>query len=133
MPNLTHLAFKLCPEPDSTVVDDELNLALGHIDVNDAWMEFDTAYTRIANTVIYLTAIVPSDGKVGLAHGKLKELRVDDIKMEGIRDNLEEVLSQRLREWWDYVGEGVWRRKERIGGEMVEETEEVVGGSSAVV
>jgi hypothetical protein len=132
MPNLTHLAFKLCPEPESTVIDDELKLALGHIDINDAWMEFDTAYNLVAHTVIYLTPVMPGNGKVGQAHGKLEEFRVDDVKMEGIRENLEDVLSQRLQEWWGYAGEGVWRRKERIGVEKVKETEEVLGGSSGV-
>lgn len=117
MPNLTHLAFKLCPEPESTIVDDELKLALGHIDVNDAWMEFDTAYNLIAHTVIYLTPIMPRNGKVGLAHGRLEEFRVDDIRMEGIRESLEVVLSQRLQEWWGYAGDGVWRRKEDVSGE----------------
>jgi hypothetical protein len=123
MPNLTHLAFKLCPEPESTVIDDELALALGHIDVNDAWMEFDTAYTLIPHTVIYLTPMEESGDKDGrpdqgsagtrLGQGRLEEFRVDDLKMEGIRDNLEEVITQRLQEWWVYVGGGVWRRKER--------------------
>ncbi len=102
MPNLIAFTAKLCPEPRSTIIDDELELSLNHIDVNDAWMEFDTAYTLIAHTVIYL----------GL-EGRLQEFRVDDVRMEGIRENLEEVLSQRLQQWWEYNGEGVWRRKER--------------------
>lgn len=109
MPRLTHFTTKVCPEPESSVVEDELALALGHIDLNDAWMEFDTVYTLVAHTVIYL----------GL-EGVLEEFRVDDVKMEGIRENLEEVLSQRLQEWWNYAGAGVWRRKERKKGEEIE-------------
>lgn len=136
MANLTHLAFKLCPEPESSVIDDELKLALGHIDVNDAWMEFDTAYTLIAHTVIYLTPLGCSDGEEAQpvhdppgpesggthlsGHGKLEEFRVDDVKMEGIRQNLEEVLSQRLQMWWAYMGGGIWRRKERTDGQKRE-------------
>jgi hypothetical protein len=145
MPNLTHLAFKLCPEPESTVIDDELALALGHIDVNDAWMEFDTAYTLIAHTVIYLTPMEESGGKevrqgqdsagIELGQGRLEEFKVDDVKMEGIKDNLEKVITQRLREWWVYVGGGVWRRKERTCttvGTAKEKVKEgvAVGGSS---
>ena len=106
MPSLTHLTIKLCPEPDSTVIDDELRAAQGHIDVHDAWMEFDTAYTLAAHTVIYLTA---ENG----GHGVLQEFRVDDVKMEGIRENLEEVITQRLQEWWVYGGGGVWRRRKK--------------------
>jgi hypothetical protein len=104
MSNLISLTFKLCPEPDSTVIDDELKLALGHIDLNDAWMEFDTAYNIIMHTVIYLT---PEGG----GKGKLEEFKIDDVKMEGIRENLEDMISQRLQEWWCHAGEGVWRRK----------------------
>jgi hypothetical protein len=104
MSNLTSLTFKLCPEPESTVIDDELKLALGHIDLNDAWMEFDTAYNIIMHTVIYLT---PDGG----GKGKLEEFKIDDVKMEAIRENLEDVISQRLQEWWVHAGEGVWRRK----------------------
>jgi hypothetical protein len=137
MPKLTHLTFKLCPEPESTVIDDELKDALGHIDVNDAWMEFDTAYTLIAHTVIYLTP--EAGGEAGqnsaetqlLGQGRLEEFRVDDVKMEGIRENLEEVISQRLQEWWVYAGGGVWRRKERTGQKVVQGKEvQLVGGLS---
>jgi hypothetical protein len=60
---------------------------------------------------------MPRNGKVGLAHGRLEEFRVDDIRMEGIRESLEVVLSQRLQEWWGYAGDGVWRRKEDVSGE----------------
>jgi hypothetical protein len=150
MPSLTHLAFKLCPEPESTVIDDELKLALGHIDVNDAWMEFDTAYKVIAHTVIYLTPMGASEAQaarvggvgsgLGLGHGaragirlgqgKLEEFRVDDIKMEGIRENLEDLLEQRLQKWWAYGGGGVWRRKGRSG--RGGDGEEGVGGSIQV-
>lgn len=117
MCNLTHLTFKLCPEPESTVIDDELHAALGHIDVNDAWMELDTAYTLITHTVIYLTA---------LGEGKLEEFRVDDVKMEGIRENLEDVISQRLQEWWIYAGRGAWKRKERTSQKPVQGEENEV-------
>ena len=116
MPNLSHLTFKLCPEPESTIIADELEEAQGHIDVNDAWMEFDTAYTLITHAVVRLTAIEEAERKGGpdgmrLRAGKLEEFRVDDVKMEGIRDSLEDVISQRLQEWWVYAGEGLWKRK----------------------
>ena len=79
-------------------------------------MEFDTAYTLIAHTVIYLTPMEENGEKAGqagpwLGQGKLEEFRVDDVKMEGIRENMEEVISQRLQEWWVYAGEGLWKRK----------------------
>ena len=101
MKNLKSFATKLCPEPDSNVVEDELADALGHIDINDAWMEFDTAYTLVAHTVIFLTV-----------EGVLEEFHVDDVKMEGIRENLEQVVSARLQEWWVYGGNGLWKRKD---------------------
>ena len=67
-------------------------------------MEFDTAYTLVAQTVVYLT---PERGK----NGMLEEFKVDDVKMQGIRENLEEVITARLQEWWLYGGNGVWKRK----------------------
>lgn len=39
MKNLKHLSIKLCPDPDSTVLEDEIEQAKGHFDVNDPWNE----------------------------------------------------------------------------------------------
>ena len=100
MKNLKILRTKLCPEPDSTVLNDEIEAAGGHIDVNDPWNEFDTAYNLIAHSVLYLTL-----------EGQLQELHIDDIKMEGIRENIESSITQRLQEWWCYRGDGVWVRQ----------------------
>ena len=37
--NLERLFIKLCPEPDSTVLEDAVKAAEGHIDLNDPWNE----------------------------------------------------------------------------------------------
>jgi len=100
MKHLRTLCLKLCPEPESTVLADEIEDAKGHLDVNDPWNEFDTAYMLVSHTVIALTV-----------EGQLSELRVDDVKMEGIRDTLETLISSRLQEWWSYEERGIWRRK----------------------
>lgn len=39
MNRLEKLFIKLCPEPGSTVLDEEINAAEGHFDVNDPWNE----------------------------------------------------------------------------------------------
>lgn len=40
MTNLERLFIKLCPEPGSTVLDDAVEAAAGHIDLNDPWNEW---------------------------------------------------------------------------------------------
>lgn len=62
---------------------------------------FDTAYTLIPHTIIYLTT-----------DGSLEEFQTDDVKMVGIKDTLIEDIDRRL-DWlgcWRHVGDGVWRR-----------------------
>lgn len=100
MKHLRTLSLMLCPEPQSRVLEDEIEDAKGHLDVNDPWNEFDTAYMLVSHTVVALTV-----------EGELHELRIDDVKMEGIRDNLETLISSKLQEWWSYEGRGIWRRK----------------------
>lgn len=39
MTKLRKLFIKLCPEPDSRIIDDEMAVALNHIDLNDPWSE----------------------------------------------------------------------------------------------
>lgn len=94
------LRMKICPEPHSTVLVDEIDAAGGHIDVNDPWNEFDTAYGLIAHTVLFLSI-----------EGRLQEFQVDDIKMIGIRETLENSINDRLRDSWHYRGDGIWVRQ----------------------
>ncbi|EXJ81736.1 hypothetical protein A1O1_07801 [Capronia coronata CBS 617.96] len=102
MEKLQRLFIKLCPEPDSTVLRDEIEAAGGHLDVNDPWNECETSWMLIAHTVVFLTM-----------QGALEELHMDDVKVEGVRSTLESSLSARLQQWWAYGGEGsgLWRRK----------------------
>ena len=39
MKNLKTLSIRLCPDPSSTVFDDEIRAAKGHFDINDPWNE----------------------------------------------------------------------------------------------
>lgn len=100
MRRLQLLQMKICPEPHSTVLADEIDAAGGHIDVNDPWNEFDTAYGLIAHTVLFLSI-----------EGRLEEFRVDDVKMSGIRETLESTITDRLQESWIYRGDGIWVRQ----------------------
>ena len=102
MRRLKILRTKLCPEPQSTVFNDEIASAGGHIDVNDPWNEFDTAYTLVAQTVHILAT-----------EGQLQEFHVDDVKMTGIRETLENSLKPHLEELWLYRGDGIWIRQMR--------------------
>ncbi|KIX05359.1 uncharacterized protein Z518_06231 [Rhinocladiella mackenziei CBS 650.93] len=102
MKKLQKLLIKLCPEPDSTVLHDEIESAGGHLDVNDPWNECETSWVLIADTVVFLTI-----------EGALRELRMDDVKVDGVRQMLENRLNDRLQEWWAYEApsSGLWRRK----------------------
>ena len=98
MPNLKHLSFRLCPDPGSSVIDDELADSKGHIDISDAWMEFNTAYTLVAHTARFLSV-----------DHSLLEFQVQDVSMEGIRDGLIESLNGILEGEMKYFGNGLWR------------------------
>ena len=105
MKKLRKLSLKLCPEPESTVLDDEIAEAKGHIDVHDIWQELETGYRLVCYTVLGLST---RDG------GSLQELHVDDMKAEGLRKELEEMITGKLNEgkkpWWSYEDLGVWKR-----------------------
>ncbi len=98
MSNLKHLCLRLCPEPRSSVIDDELMDAKGHIDLVDAWMEFNTSYGLVAHTVRFLCI-----------EGSLQELQVEDVWMEGIKDGLIESLTAILDSKMIHQGNGLWR------------------------
>ena len=102
MLKLERLFVKLCPEPGSTAFHDEIELAGGAMDVHDPWNECETSWMLIAHTVVFLTM-----------GGALQELRMDDVKVKGVMESIENSLDERLREWWllDEPGSGVWRRK----------------------
>ena len=97
LPLLTSLTTRLAPHPESRIVEDEMEEAKGHIDVNDAWMEFETSYVLLGETV---------------GRGRLEGLREYvclDVEVEGVRVGLEEGLRGRLGEEWVYGGEGTGR------------------------
>lgn len=96
MHGLKSLTMKLCPEPGSNVVDEET--IGGHIDMNDAWMEFDTSYSLVSHTVEAMGV-----------EKSLVEFRAQDVRMDGIRDHLIGMISQKLKRW-AYAGDGLWRK-----------------------
>lgn len=101
MLNLKRLGFRLCPDPGSSVIDDELADSGGHIDISDAWMEFNTAYTLVAHTARALSV-----------EYSLVEFQVEDVSMEGIRDGLIESLNGIIDNRMAYQGHGLWKRAE---------------------
>jgi hypothetical protein len=98
MTTLKHLSFRLCPDPASSVIDDELADSRGHIDISDAWMEFNTSYTLVAHTARFISV-----------EYCLQEFQVEDVAMEGIRDGLIETLNGILDSKMTHQGNGVWR------------------------
>lgn len=100
MVNLRRLFIKICPSPESTVLHDEIEAAGGHFDINDPWNECDTSWRLIAHNVAALASL-----------GNLRELHMDDVKVEGVRQALEDSINRVLREPWAYQGEGSgeWR------------------------
>jgi hypothetical protein len=99
MSSLQHLSFRLCPDPGSSVIDDELADSKGHIDISDAWMEFNTAYTLVAHTARYLSVDY-----------SLQEFLVEDVAMEGIKDGLIASLCGILGPKMSHQGNGLWRK-----------------------
>lgn len=100
MSNLKYLRLRLCPDPGSSVIDDELADSKGHIDISDAWMEFNTAYTLVAHTALFLSV-----------DHLLQEFKVEDVSMEGIREGLIESLDGILDGRMSHQGDGLWRKR----------------------
>ncbi|OAP55393.1 hypothetical protein AYL99_10366 [Fonsecaea erecta] len=103
MRQLRRLFVKLCPEPRSTVFRDEIERCDGALDVHDPWNECETSWLLIAQAVAFLTA-----------EGQLRELQMDDIKIEGMRQTLEESIHSVLPPPpWRYEDSvnGIWRRR----------------------
>lgn len=98
MANLKHLGFRLCPDPGSSVIDDELADSNWHINIHDAWMEFISAYTLVAYTARLLSV-----------DHSLLEFQVQDVSTEDIRDDLIERLDRILEDKMKYIGHGLWR------------------------
>ena len=119
MHHLQRLFLKLIPEPDSTVLNDEIEEAKGHLDVNDPWNEFDTSLALAAAACLYLSERKEDESNEwGLPRlGELRELRIDDVKMAGVRDDIENLVTRRLEErrelGWTYEGDGVWMCREK--------------------
>jgi hypothetical protein len=99
MSRLQRLMIKLCPEPGSTTFNDELEAAGGALDIHDPWSECETSWMLIAHTVLFLTM-----------EGELRELYMDDVRVDGVRASLESSLNERLQERWRYPDDrpGVW-------------------------
>ena len=120
MHHLCYLFLKLIPEPDSTVLHDEIEEAKGHLDVNDPWNEFDTNLALTAAACLYLSERKEDEcNEWGLPRlGHLTELRIDDVKMEGMRWNIEDLVTARLHEhediYWRHIESGVWRVIDRV-------------------
>jgi hypothetical protein len=115
MHHLRSLFVKLIPEPESTILSDEIEEAKGHLDVNDPWTEFDTSLALTAAACLYLSDEKAENNDWDMPRlGELEELRVDDVKMTGVRDSIESIvgsgLQERLDLGWTYEGDGCWRR-----------------------
>jgi hypothetical protein len=113
---LQSLFVKLVPEPESTVLSDEIEEAKGHMDVNDPWGELSSNFDHLATACLYLSERNEDEvNEAGLARlGELRELRIDDVKVVGIRDTTVSLFmgafESRPDLHWGYVGDGVWRR-----------------------
>ena len=53
--------------------------------------------------------------------GELQEVHVDDVKMEGIRQHLEETITKKIVPWWVYGGNGVWKRTQAAADQGTKE------------
>ena len=101
------------------MLDDEIEEAKGHLDVNDPWNEFDTSLALTAAACLYLSEKKPEETNDWNMPrlGELRELRIDDVKMIGVRDNIEEIVTPRLSDkpnlGWAYEGNGLWKRVDK--------------------
>lgn len=97
MTSLRTLFMKLCPEPESTILEDEIKAASYHIDLNDPWSEFNTSYRLVGHTV----------RSMGV-EAQLQCFIVDDYKMAGVWDSVKSALSDTLANLWIYSEHGKW-------------------------
>ncbi|KPI40879.1 uncharacterized protein AB675_10638 [Cyphellophora attinorum] len=102
MTRLDSLTFQLLPKPNSTILVDALEETGGHIDVNDPWNEFETSLALVAVSAL------------GMSRSNLTKLTMEDVAMEGVRDMIERIVTEKLVEepdlGWAYEGVGRWRR-----------------------
>ncbi|KAK5086109.1 hypothetical protein LTR70_000253 [Exophiala xenobiotica] len=103
MRNLKRLFIKLCPEPESMVLDEAVEAAEGHIDLNDPWNEITTAYTLVAHTIRYMAV-----------EGRLERVVIDDTKIEALCSTIVDHISATLQTFWTHNGKGVWTRSATI-------------------
>lgn len=103
MTSLRKLCMKLCPEPESTILEDEMKAANYHIDLNDPWSEFNTSYRLVAHTV----------RSMGV-EAQLEKFIVDDYKMAGIWDSVKKTISDVLAHLWAYDGMGKWSKQQAV-------------------
>ncbi|KAK5053120.1 hypothetical protein LTR84_002094 [Exophiala bonariae] len=101
---LQKLSIKLCPDANSSTLQDEAEAAGGHLDINDPWNECDTSWRLIAHNVAALTRV-----------GVLQELRMVDVQIEAVREALESTLERILKDSWTYFGQesGLWLRNQK--------------------
>ncbi|KAJ9663024.1 hypothetical protein H2198_001016 [Neophaeococcomyces mojaviensis] len=100
MKRLKKLFMKLGPEPSSTILEDEIKAANYHIDLNDPWTELSTSYQLAAHTVRSMGA-----------EAQLRTFVVDDFKMTGVWDSVEDTISDILATSWIYNGTGIWSKQ----------------------
>ena len=115
MISLETLTVQLAPHPSSPVIDDEIAATRNHIDINDAWMEFDTSYTLIAHYVKRMGSMANHSNQERLGHS-LTRFVSRDVQVEGIRDALEKTVNKILGggikgEGWLYLGNGIWEKE----------------------
>lgn len=121
MPYLEKLAVKLLPDPKRDVLAESLRESGGHFDVRDCWTEFETSVSLLGHAAVALSRRGGGDGEKERYEehqwtGKLRELRLDDVQMEGVRNMVEATVTRILTEdgalGWAYDGEGsgLWVR-----------------------
>lgn len=130
MPALESLTVKLLPDPDSSILLDSLEASGGHFDVRDPWSEFETSVSLLGHAAEALSrgsAAGSSNSDRGRpqreridnqqAGGRLRELRLEDVQMTGVRDTIEATVTRILTEdralGWMYPGDGLWVREPR--------------------
>lgn len=99
MTNLKLLRFRLCPDSESSVVEDEMAGTEDLIIIHEAWSSFISSYNLVAYTVRFLSV-----------YNSLQEFQIEDALLENSGAEMIESMNGIIDNRIPYQGNGVWRK-----------------------
>ncbi|MCJ1254936.1 hypothetical protein MMC24_002752 [Lignoscripta atroalba] len=100
LPNLRRLRTQLAPDPESKILEDAARMQ--KTVPADTWMELDSGYTMITQSISRMEQT-----------GQLKEFVSLDYAIQGLQQSLDEQFEQVLP-GWARCGDGHWRKDKTL-------------------